>query len=312
MKNNKFYNHLFFKLSWSDVSKEDIIQVIELARREDLEAFGLAKKPVAFGDFTTNTLVENKEISAKLVARKRLCVCGVELVKLVLDAYDNADGNDKKSTFKSFVKDGDILESEQEIGIITGYAKTILQAERILLNFLQHLSGVATVTSEYVQALNGSTTKLLDTRKTTPAFRVLEKYAISCGGGYNHRMGLFDRIMLKDNHLSFTNASKGERLALAVENARKCNPDLAIEVEVDNLEQIPFVLQANADVIMFDNFSLENLYKAKALVGDQAWTEISGNVSIETLPELGKVACDFVSTSATITRAPWIDIGLDS
>jgi len=311
MKNNKFYNHLFFKLSWDDVSKDDVIQIIQLARKEDLEAFGLAKKPIAFGDFTTNTLVENKEISAKLVARKRLCICGVELVKLVLDVYDGADGQGK-SSFKSFVKDGDILEAGQEIGIITGFAKTILQAERILLNFVQHLSGVATLTNEYVQALSGSNTKLLDTRKTTPTFRVLEKYAISCGGGYNHRMGLFDRIMLKDNHLSFTNASKGERLALAVENARKCNPDLAIEVEVDNLEQIPFVLQANADVIMFDNFSLEDLHKAQALVGDQAWTEISGNVSIETLPTLGKIACDFVSTSATITRASWIDIGLDS
>ena len=187
-----------------------------------------------------------------------------------------------------------------------------MQAERVMLNFLQRLSGVATETAKYVAALGGSPTKLLDTRKTTPGLRVLEKYAFACGGGYNHRIGLFDRVMLKDNHLAAAGASGGEALAAAVRAAREKNAGFAIEVEVDSIGQIPPVLEAGADVIMFDNFSNSDIAEAVKLVGGAAWTEISGGVTLESVGELGKLGADFVSTAAPVHSSRWIDIGLDS
>ena len=143
-------------------------------------------------------------------------------------------------------------------------------------------------------------------------FRALEKYAFACGGGHNHRMGLFDRVMLKDNHLSAAGAASGAMLANAVIAAKKKNPDVAVEVEVDELAQIPPVLEAGADVIMLDNFSFGQMREAMSIIGGGAWVEVSGGVNLKSLPEIAKIAPDFVSTAAPVHSSKWIDIGLDS
>lgn len=240
-----------------------------------------------------------------------MVVCGMELARIVLKVYEEAS-DDFECKFTPLAKDGDNVSKGAKLGVIEGSARVILQAERIMLNFLQRLSGVSTETAKYVEALGDSPTKLLDTRKTTPGLRVLEKYAFACGGGYNHRIGLFDRVMLKDNHLAAAGASKGERLAAAVRTAREKNAGFAIEVEVDALEQIPPVLEAGADVIMLDNFTPADIKTAVNMIGDKSWTEISGGVTLDSIGELGKLGADFISTAAPVHSSKWIDIGLDS
>lgn len=180
-----------------------------------------------------------------------------------------------------------------------------------MLNFLQKLSGVATLTAQYVTALGSSQTRLLDTRKTTPGYRVLEKYATACGGGWNHRLGLFDRVMLKDNHLAASDATLGTALAKLVAQARQTYPQLPVEVEVDALDQIPPVLEAGAHVILLDNFSDDALRQAVARIQGRALTEASGGITLERLPSLAGIGLDFISTGATVHQSGWVDIGMD-
>lgn len=298
------------RISWNEIDEEYIRKIVEIARSEDIDGFGLKSHPSQKRDLTTDTLTPSTLGSAMLVARNEMVLCGLNLIKIILDAYSKAD-NEKECTVNLIAHDGDKVQKGAEIAEISGDACTIIRAERILLNFIQHLSGIATLTAKYVEALGDSSSKLLDTRKTTPCFRVLEKYAVACGGAYNHRMGLFDRVMLKDNHLEASNSDKSERLAEAVAKAKKDNPNYAIEVEVDSVSQIPFVLKGEPDVIMFDNFSLDELKQGIDLVGNKAWTEASGGITMETIGSIGKVGVDFISSGAMVHQSSWVDIGLD-
>jgi nicotinate-nucleotide pyrophosphorylase (carboxylating) len=212
---------------------------------------------------------------------------------------------------KPLAYDGQFVPAGTAVAEVEGPAAELLSAERILLNFLQRLCGVATHTREHVLALGSSPTKLLDTRKTTPGFRMLEKYAVGQGGGYNHRLGLFDRIMVKDNHLAASGATAGERITKMVLRARESRPDLLVEVEVDRLDQIRPVLQAGADIILLDNFPVADLREAIPQLRGLAWSEVSGGVSLESLPLIGALAPDFVSSGALTHAAPWCDLGLD-
>ncbi len=310
MKSGKFTEHLFRRLKWEDLDEGYLKNLVSLARKEDVLGAGLKEKFADPKDVTTDTLDASLQGRAKLVARKDLVLCGSNLVQIVLDVYSEESFLPKCKFVKS-ANDADFLSKGALIGEITGPSKVILQAERVLLNFLQHLSGVASTTKTYVDAISKFNTKLLDTRKTTPAFRVLEKYAVACGGAVNHRIGLFDRVMLKDNHLAASSSAAGKDLAEAVKRAKQLYPNLAIEVEVDSLEQIPPVLEAEADVIMFDNFSLEETKTGLALVGDKAWTECSGGINLDTISQIAALGPDFVSTGALIHKSTWIDIGLD-
>jgi nicotinate-nucleotide pyrophosphorylase (carboxylating) len=190
-------------------------------------------------------------------------------------------------------------------------ASTLLSAERVLLNFLQKLTGIATLTAVYAAGLANTSSRLLDTRKTTPGWRMLEKYAVATGGGWNHRLGLFDRIMLKDNHLAAGHAVGGGQLAALVRHARAVRPDLLVECEVDALEQIAPVLEAEADVILLDNFSPETLRAALGEIGNLAWTEASGGITLENIGDIAKIGPDFISTGALTHQAAWVDVGLD-
>ena len=311
MKNPQYESHLVRRLKWEDLDEKYVEGLVKAARAEDIEGAGLAVLPKIAADITTRSLTPSIRTKASLRARRDMTVCGMELARIALKVYGEVSG-DLGCRLAPLAKDGDRVPAGGTLGTIEGPARVILQAERVMLNFLQRLSGVATETAKYVAALGGSPTKLLDTRKTTPGLRVLEKYAFACGGGYNHRIGLFDRVMLKDNHLAAAGASKGDALAGAVRIAREKNAGFAIEVEVDALDQIPPVLDAGADVIMFDNFSNADIAEGVRLVGGGAWTEISGGVTLDSVGELGKLGADFISTAAPVHSSKWIDIGLDS
>jgi nicotinate-nucleotide pyrophosphorylase (carboxylating) len=187
----------------------------------------------------------------------------------------------------------------------------MLQAERVILNFLQHLSGIATQTSLYVSCLQGYATRVLDTRKTTPGYRVLEKYAVACGGGWNHRMGLYEWILVKDNHLCSTDSVGGQSLMQRIRLAREVFPSAVLEVEVDLMEQIEPVLQAGVDVLMLDNFTIADLESAVRQVAGRALTEASGGVELDRLARIAATGVDFVSSGALIHQSRWVDIGMD-
>ena len=276
-----------------------------MAREEDLQGKGLRIQPDKVGDVTSAVLNREGVGGAQLNARESLIACGIPLLPTILKAYDSG------LEFVPSVEDGVPVVRGESLGIIKGPITKLLMAERVLLNFLQFLSGVATETRKYVEALGTSSTRILDTRKTTPGYRMLQKYAVACGGGWNHRLGLFDQVMLKDNHLAADDSQTGESLTHLVNRSREQNPTLLIEVEVDNLEQIPAVLDAAPDKIMLDNFSFGELKQAVALIGDQTCTEATGGITLETLSGFGHLGLDFISTGALVHKASWVDIGLD-
>ena len=295
---------LLKRLTWSDLDLAHVRRLIGMARDEDLAGLGLHPAPLKTGDRSTAALdFTPRQSQAHLVAREDLVVCGLPLLSLILSEYGST------SHVQLRVTDGARLSAGDHLATLSGDPRTLLTAERVALNFIQRLSGIATQTRHYVDALGEGRTRLLDTRKTTPGYRMLEKYAVACGGGWNHRLGLFDRVMLKDNHLALLGSS--DDLATAVKRARTAAPDLPVEVEVDRLDQIAPVLAAGADVILLDNFDRPTLSAALALINGRALTEDSGGITRQSLPALAGLGLDFVSTGALVHQSVWVDIGLD-
>ncbi len=329
---------LIQRLRWDDLDPAYLRRLVEAARDEDLAGLGLWRRPLRTGDISTACLPPpTRPGAAALVAREPLIACGLPLVPLILSVF----GGRVAAQFSA--RDGAAVPAGGPLATLTGDARVLLAAERTLLNFLQRLSGIATNTRRHVNALGSSRTRLLDTRKTTPGQRMLEKYAVACGGGWNHRLGLFDRVMLKDNHLAVLGASAvpgsgvralGSRapttrnskrrtpnsaaalagaaaLAAAVTAARRLVPDAPVEIEVDRPGQIAAGLSAGVDVILLDNFTVAQLRRAVALINGRAFTEASGGVTLTTLPRLSNLGLDFVSTGALVHHSVWVDIGLD-
>jgi nicotinate-nucleotide pyrophosphorylase (carboxylating) len=298
-------SRLIRRLRWDELDRAWLLRFVEFARDEDLAGLGLAQRPARPGDPSAALLVGAERARARVVARRPMVLAGLGLLEIVFAAY----GGRCRATL--LVADGQHVPAGTAVAEVEGPAAELLSAERILLNFLQRLCGVATHTRAHVLALGSSPTKLLDTRKTTPGFRMLEKYAVGQGGGYNHRLGLFDRIMVKDNHLAAGGATAGERLTALVRRAQAERPDLLVEVEVDRLDQLAPALAAGADIVLLDNFSPNDLRTAIPLLRGRAWSEVSGGVSLDSLPQIGALAPDFVSSGALTHAAPWCDIGLD-
>jgi nicotinate-nucleotide pyrophosphorylase (carboxylating) len=298
-------DRLIRRLRWDELDRSWLLRFAEFARDEDLAGLGLAQRPQRPGDPSAALLAGAARARARVVARHPLVLAGLGLLDVVFAAYGG------RCHAKPLAYDGQFLPAGTAVAEVEGPAAELLSAERILLNFLQRLCGVATRTREHVLALGSSPTKLLDTRKTTPGFRMLEKYAVGQGGGYNHRLGLFDRIMVKDNHLAAGGATAGERITKMVRRARESRPDLLVEVEVDRLDQIAPVLKAGADIILLDNFPVADLRVAIPQLRGLAWSEVSGGVTLESLPLLGALAPDFVSSGGLTHAAPWCDLGLD-
>jgi nicotinate-nucleotide pyrophosphorylase (carboxylating) len=311
---------LIKRLTWDELDLGYLRRLVEIAREEDLSGLGLRCRPQHEGDRSTASIARTpRQSSADLVAREPMVACGLPLISMILAVYGGKAGVQLRA------KDGNAIKTGEILATLTGDPRSLLAAERIILNFLQRLSGVSTQTRRYVDALGKSRTRLLDTRKTTPGYRMLEKYAVACGGGWNHRLGLFDRVMLKDNHLALLGvktrgavrtpgtkpSGPGSGLAAAVLAAKLAAPELPVEVEVDALAQISAVIAAEPDVILLDNFSVAELRKAIDLIGGRAFTEASGGITLKTLPRLADLGLDFASTGALVHQSIWVDIGLD-
>lgn len=273
-----------------------IMERVKQALEEDIGA----------GDATSiATVPESAFASADMVARQPLLACGLGIARAVfLQCSPDLRVTDT-------AKDGDWIPSGAVLMNIQGKAGAILAAERTALNFVQRLSGVATKTADFCRAIEGSKARILDTRKTTPGWRLFEKYATACGGAVNHRMGLYDQILVKDNHLVALRNDRPNPIDAAVRRSRACFPRLKVEVEADSLFQVRQAVEAGADVVLLDNMSLPELREAVALIGGRAVTEASGGVRIETVRAIAETGVDFISVGALTHSAPSVDIALD-
>jgi nicotinate-nucleotide pyrophosphorylase (carboxylating) len=209
------------------------------------------------------------------------------------------------------VREGQRIKAGATLLIVHGSARAILSAERVALNFVQRLSGVATLTAQFVEAVRGTKAQILDTRKTTPGWRRFEKYAVACGGGKNHRLGLFDMILIKDNHLAALRRERPNAIAAAVARARRKFPKLKIEVEADSLEQVEQAVAAGAEIILLDNMTTAQLRQAVKIVNGRAKNEASGGVNLRTVRAIARTGVDYISLGALTHSARAVDIGLD-
>jgi nicotinate-nucleotide pyrophosphorylase (carboxylating) len=208
-------------------------------------------------------------------------------------------------------RDGDALPARAVLLEAEGPSAALLSAERVALNFTQRLSGVATLTARFVERIQGTRARILDTRKTTPGWRRLEKYAVRCGGGVNHRLGLYDMVLIKDNHLAALRDEAPNAIAAAVQRARAACPQLKVEVEADTLEQVRQAVEARADFVLLDNMSLDQLRQAVTLCAGRVLTEASGGVNLDTVRGIAETGVDFISVGALTHSARSVDLGLD-
>ncbi len=266
-------------------------EMILMALREDITS----------EDITTNSVMREFTLgTVDLICKEDGIIAGLEVFKRVFTLLDG------KTEVEFFCKDGDAVKNGQKLGVISGDIRVLLSGERTALNYLQRMSGIATYTNSIARLLEGTDTKLLDTRKTTPNMRVFEKYAVKVGGGYNHRFNLSDGILLKDNHIGAAGGVKQ-----AVEMAKEYAPFVRkIEVEVENLEMLKEALEAKADIIMLDNMSVEDMKTAVALCKGKAETECSGNVTKENVARLVDIGVDYISSGALTHSAPILDLSL--
>lgn len=259
------------------------------------------KEDITSEDVSTNAVMpENKQGTAQLICKANGIICGIEVFERVFTLLDDT------SRFETKVKDGDKVTKGQIIGVLYGDIKALLSGERTALNYLQRMSGIATITNEYAKELEGTNTTLLDTRKTTPNMRPFEKYAVTVGGGRNHRYNLSDGVLLKDNHIGAAGS-----VAKAIKMARDYAPFVRkIEIETETLDQVKEAIEAGADIIMLDNMDNDTMKKAVELIGGRAQTECSGNVTKERLREIAAIGVDYVSSGALTHSAPVLDVSL--
>ena len=257
------------------------------------------------GDTTTISVIDASLHVEAVFLAKEDCVCaGLCVAERLMKTVDPS------IEWKSCVKEGDFCPKGTILARVKGPARSLLTGERTALNFLQRLCGVATAAHKYQQAA-GSACAILDTRKTTPGYRNLEKYAVAVGGATNHRIGLYDRVMIKDNHREMAAMEGPGGIIRSVERARQAHPELEIEVEADTLDEVREALEAGADHIMLDNMSDEMMAEAVKLVNGRAKLEASGGITLERLPRIGKIGVDFVSAGALTHSVKAADISLD-
>jgi len=263
------------------------------------------KEDIGDGDHTSDSIIEDKvKAKANLIAKENGIISGIEIAKKVFKTVD------AKTKFTSFFNDGDSIKKTDIIFTVEGSSKSILKAERLALNFMQRMSGIASETAKYVKIIKGSNTKLLDTRKTTPLMRELEKMAVKHGGGKNHRFGLYDMIMIKDNHIDFAGGVKNA-IDSVHKHLKKINKNLKIEIEVRNFEELEEVMQhGNIHRIMLDNFTPENLKKALEIINGKYETEASGNINFNTIADYAKTGVDYISVGALTHKINSLDLSL--
>jgi len=274
------------KLDWKKID-----QVIEWALNED----------VGKGDLTTDGIIEEEtQARGKIIAKNNLVLAGIDIVPRIFE----------KSlltfNFKPFFKDGDFVPEGEIILIVEGNAKIILTYERVVLNFLQRLSGIATNASKFASEVEGTKAKIVDTRKTTPGLRMLEKYAVKVGGGENHRFGLFDAVLIKDNHITLCGGIKE-----AVERIRNFIPPyLKVEVEASNLKEVKDALEAGAEIILLDNMSVNDIGEAVKLINGKTVIEVSGGVNLSNIKEIARMEVDLISIGALTHSSSAVDMSM--
>jgi len=253
-------------------------------------------------DLTAQLMIDEDATSTfHMVARESMFIAGIYVAERVFKRYDS------RLNVQTFVKDGHYAHKGDKLLTVAGPARSILTGERSALNILQRLCGIATETARYCKEIEGTAARLIDTRKTTPGLRMLEKHAVTCGGGLNHRLGLDNGVMLKDNHIAIAGS-----IEKAVERVRKHLPVLTkIEVECDRLDQVFEALAARADVIMLDNMSLDDMRTAVKIINGAAKVEASGGINMTTIRQVALTGVDYISTSKITQAAPAVDIGLD-
>ena len=288
-------------------NSEDVAPSIDWGRADHLIDLALSEDLDMIGDVTTLSVVpEDAEISAVLYCKEdNMVLAGLPIAERVFKVVEPL------LEFTPLCKEGDICNKGDVLAKITGPARGILTAERTALNFLQRLCGVATASHKYAVELEGTNTVILDTRKTTPGYRNLEKYAVAIGGASNHRIGLYDRVMIKDNHRELAALEGPGGITRSVERARKAYPDLEIEVEADSLDEVKEAADAGAEYILLDNMSNEMMAEAVKIVAGRSKLEASGNVTIERLKGIAATGVDFVSSGALTHSVKSCDISLD-
>ena len=283
---------IFENLRKNNLNPELVLALVELAISEDL---------MGGTDVTSLSTIPETQISEiDLVARKKGVISGIDVASLVFLSINS------KIEINQKVKDGNEVEEKQCLLTAKGRTTDLLTAERTALNFLSHLSGIATLTNKWVKEISSTNATIRDTRKTTPGLRILEKYAVRCGGGKNHRMSLNDQALIKDNHIVAAGS-----IQKAIEKVKDKFPDLELEIEVDNLEQLQDVLKNDIKLILLDNFTLEDLKKAVSLNSKKAKLEASGGITFENALKIAQTGVDYLAVGALTHSAPVLDIGGD-
>jgi nicotinate-nucleotide pyrophosphorylase (carboxylating) len=278
------------------LTQEEIRNAVRAALHED----------VGPGDVTTLACIPPEAAAvATMNARESLTLSGIAFAET---AFRELSPNVELTRL---AEDGQAVDAGAGVLRICGSARALLTAERVALNFVQRLSGVATATARFVATVAGTRARILDTRKTTPGWRRFEKYAVACGGGTNHRVGLHDLILIKDNHLAALAGAAPNPVAAAVNRARELWPALRVEVEADTLEQVRLAVEAGADIILLDNMPPARLREAAALVAGRAQLEASGGVTLNTVRAIAETGVDFISVGAVTHSARAVDLGLD-
>jgi nicotinate-nucleotide pyrophosphorylase (carboxylating) len=268
---------------------DDLPNQVDTALQEDIGS----------GDITASLIPEDRQAIAHVLCREAAIICGRAWFNRCFEAFDPTVQVDWK------VEEGSEVSPDTLLCTLRGKARSLLTVERTALNFLQTLSGVATTTQQYVAVIGDRKTRILDTRKTLPGLRTAEKYAVACGGGKNHRMGLYDAMLIKENHI----LSAGSITKAVLEGSR-LYPGKPIEVETENLQELQEALEAGADIIMLDNYSLEAIREAVEITQGRAKLEVSGNVTMETLPHLADTGVDFISVGALTKHIQAVDLSM--
>ncbi|MFA4015501.1 MAG: hypothetical protein RUDDFDWM_000584 [Candidatus Fervidibacterota bacterium] len=273
------------------LERDKVQSIIETALRED----------IGDSDITTNAVVDECLIGTGLILAKEAgVIAGLPVAKWVFETLDqNID-------FEMLVRDGDRVNANTQVARIRGKLRAILMGERVALNFLQHLSGIATLTAKFVELASPYGVIIKDTRKTTPCIRLLEKYAVRVGGGSNHRFGLYESILIKDNHIRSVGS-----ITEAIKRARKMFPDEKIEVEAHTIDDVREALRAGADIIMLDNMDVETIREAVKLIGDKALIEASGNITLENIQQVASCGVHMISVGEITHSAKALDMSLE-
>ena len=267
---------------------------------EDIIKYALLEDSF-YGDLTTEILNINGNGEFLLISKENFVLCGIDIFEKVFKFLNNSISVEK------IYKDGDFINEKQVIAVVKGSIRDILRGERVALNFIQKLSGIATTTYYFVKEIEGTKCKILDTRKTTPLYRKLEKYAVRVGGGNNHRFSLFDGILIKDNHIkAFGSIEK--LLDIAIKNKPFGKE---IEIEVSNLDELKIVLNYPIDIVLLDNFKIEDIKEAVKIINGKCKIEVSGGIKLESVKEIAKLGVDYISVGALTHSSRWVDISLE-